>query len=127
MEIESGALAPLIITDEPTVSQWLDMHRSSYQTPEHKLMFAVLDDAINDYLQYCNGRVGSRQKKYYDDAKYWLFVGDGIEPFTYETICETLGINQDWLRKGLRAAAERGMMKGPRRNLGVRDVSKNAQ
>ena len=123
MQIESSARAPLIITDEPTGSQWLDMHRSTWRTGEQRLMCAVLEDAVNKYLQYRDYAPMTNRGRLYSEAKEWIFVGGGTEPFSFESICAALGLDPDWWRQRLQAIVQEGKIKTIRRG----PITKNAQ
>ena len=42
------------------------------------------------------------QRRSLAEAEAWIADRKGQGPFAFETICETLGINPDWLRESLR-------------------------
>ena len=70
---------------------------------ELKLMFAVLKDGINSYLNSMLGRrVGDYRR--FQEVLEWIDAKDTSGPFAYETLCDTFGLNPDALRKVLASA-----------------------
>lgn len=66
-------------------------------TPELQLMLAILEDAIACYLQTLkrprqNPEILARQ------AEYWMRLEDWDSPFSFNNICEALGMNPAALR-----------------------------
>ena len=69
----------------------IDTYKSKPETPEKELLVAVLDRAVLDY----SGREGDLHKK----AKEWIFEdNDNDSLFSYNAICDYLGINPEALR-----------------------------
>jgi hypothetical protein len=64
-------------------------------------MLAVLEDAMRCYQTYGNSRNRS-QRRLFLEAEGWLMDRKGDGPFAFETVCETLGIDPNCLREGLR-------------------------
>jgi hypothetical protein len=68
---------------------------------EKRLMLAVLQDALDCYQKYAFARdVHGRQL--FVDADSWIACDDRDWYFSFENICETLEINPEYLRKGVR-------------------------
>jgi len=84
---------------------------SPYKEPELRLMAAVLEDAIS-CLSIKMRPVTTRQRKQLEDARNWFAAEDDSEwIFSFKNICEALGINPAYLRRGLirwAAATEKG-------------------
>ncbi len=83
---------------------------SPYTQPELRLMAAVLEDAISCLsIDFRSATV--RQRKQLEEAKQWFAAEDESEwIFSFKNICEALGINPPYLRRGLiqsSAAAEK--------------------
>ncbi len=73
----------------------IDSFKSKPETPERELLIAILDRAVLDY----SGREGELHQK----AKEWIFgVQDLDNLFSYNSICEHLGINPEALRQRIR-------------------------
>jgi hypothetical protein len=69
--------------------------------PELRLMAAVLEDAIS-CLTVKALPATARQQKQFDDAWQWFAAEDDSEwIFAFKNICEALGIDPAYLRRGL--------------------------
>lgn len=67
---------------------------------EKRLMLAVLEDALDCYQKYAFSRdVHGRQL--FDESQDWITSCNRVWFFSFENICETLGINPEYLRRGL--------------------------
>ncbi len=67
---------------------------------EKRLMLAVLEDALDCYQKYAFARdVHGRQL--FDESHDWITSSNRAWFFSFENICETLGINPEYLRRGL--------------------------
>ncbi len=78
------------------------MRRRNVLEGERKLMFAVLEDAIDCYLKNMNAK-GRRRRILFYEVQNWMSIRNRAGLFSYETLCETLGVDPN----GLRAALER--------------------
>lgn len=67
---------------------------------ERRLMLAVLQDAVECYQKYALAR-DPRGVELFKDASEWIESGEREWPFSYENICEVLGLNPEYIRKGL--------------------------
>jgi hypothetical protein len=83
-------------------AQFYATYKSSpYKQPELRLMAAVLEDAIS-CLSMKLGPATARQRKQLEDARQWFAAEDDSEwIFSFKNICETLGIDPAYLRRGL--------------------------
>ncbi|HEX9264812.1 MAG TPA: hypothetical protein VF977_10605 [Candidatus Binatia bacterium] len=68
--------------------------------PEKELMLAILSDAIECILKYCEEPIPLREKLF-RDAHDWLFEQDEKEPFSFLNICEALNFDPSYLRRGV--------------------------
>mgnify|MGYP003290705366 CR=1 FL=1 len=74
---------------------------SPYKQPELRLMAAVLEDAISS-LSIKPHPATARQRKELEDARHWFAAEDDDEwIFSFRNICEALGIDPAYLRRGL--------------------------
>jgi len=64
-------------------------------------MFAVLEDAVECYLKHMNAKSRRRRLLFYE-VQNWIDAKNRVGLFSYNTLCESLGINA----RGLRAALE---------------------
>jgi len=68
-------------------------------TPERRLIAAILGDAIDCYMRCCFAK-SRREKKMYQETNEWFFGNDeGV--FSFENICEVLGLAPGYIRRGL--------------------------
>ena len=57
--------------------------------------------ALRCFQNNSNAKSGPR-KRLYAEAEQWLCGETGDGPFSFDTVCETLGIEPEFLRGGLR-------------------------
>lgn len=82
-------------------SQFYDATGSRGLSAEQRLMLALLADAINVYQKGVLSGV-PRKRLLYLDAERWIMARQtGTHAFTFETVCEALGINPALLRRKL--------------------------
>src|SRR4030095_16961434 len=67
---------------------------------EERLMLAVLENAVEDFQKYVLAR-NPRGKQLFQEAEEWFLDKDGEALYSFESICETLGLHPDHIRKGL--------------------------
>src|SRR6266851_2887873 len=102
MEWENSALGNLFVPDVLTPEQFYDSRRDdSNIRPVKKLMMAILEDALRCFQNNADAKGGPR-KRLFSEAEHWLCGEGGEGPFSFETVCETLGIEPQFLRSGLR-------------------------
>ncbi len=68
---------------------------------ERRLMLAVLQDALDCYQKYAFADDGHGHQMF-TDADTWIASEDRDWYFSFENICETLEINPQYLRRGVR-------------------------
>jgi len=83
-------------------SQYFDVSGGHRLTAEQRLMLALLADAINVYQQGVMSRA-TRKRLLYVDADRWIMMAaqPGPHAFSFDTVCEALGINAGVLRRRL--------------------------
>ncbi len=82
-------------------SQYFDASGGHRLTAEQRLMLALLADAINVYQQGAVSRA-TRKRLLYIDAERWIMAARaGAHGFSFDTVCEALGINPSVLRRRL--------------------------
>lgn len=85
---------------------------------EWQLVVAVLEDAINCFQKHFLARDNYGQRLF-REAYEWMMVSPGTPPsdddapaFTFEYICEVLGLDPDYIRRGLQHWREQQLAKG---------------
>jgi len=83
--------------------QFLDIFtRTNNLEPEQELMLAILTDAIECILKYCDEPIPMRAKLF-SEAHEWLFDQDERDPFSFLNVCDMLSFNPNYLRRGIQA------------------------
>lgn len=112
MELLEAIAGPAMVTR----GQFADMRRSSQRSGEHRLVVAVLEDALRCWrgrattnLYYGGGeqQLANRRERLSRETEEWLFDEDSTRPFSMNWCCEKLGFDPDWLRAGLRKWRDR--------------------
>ncbi len=92
---------------------------------EWQLLVAILEDAVGCFQKYFLAR-DNCGRRLYRDAYEWIMVpqpqtaGDDEFPgFTFEYICDVLGLDPDYLRQGLTRWREERLVFGPARGQAV--------
>jgi hypothetical protein len=74
--------------------------------PEHRLMMAVLDDAVRGVEKY-RFPTDARGRRLFREAKQWLLAAEPHWPYSFERICAVLDLDANAVRHRLRLAPER--------------------
>jgi hypothetical protein len=83
--------------------QYLEIFtRTNNLEPEQELMLAILTDAIECILKYCDEPIPMRAKLF-SEAHDWLFDHDEKAPFSFLNVCEILNFDPSYLRRGIQA------------------------
>ena len=102
-ERASGVFAP----DTLLPGQYFDrLRRGKDLTGEQRLMIAVLEMAVDDYLKHAAARDRLRQGLF-AEAERWIESTDRSWLYAFETVCDHLGLDVDYVRRGLRDRRER--------------------
>lgn len=83
---------------------------------ERGLMLAILRDAVECYQKYALAR-DPRGQELHREAAEWIFSHDREWPFSFENICDVLGVSSGYIRAGLlpmKQVAQRRARKVPR-------------
>jgi hypothetical protein len=81
--------------------QYYETLRRSHQPESHKLlMFAVLRDAVENYMNYLNSPTKKGQVRI-REAEQWIDREDKLWLFSFDNVCEALNIDPDYMRRGL--------------------------
>ena len=69
--------------------------------PRNRLMLAVLEDALVTFRRGLNSPK-AEQRRLFHEVDRWVASGDTDWPFSFENICGCLGIEPDYISRGLR-------------------------
>ncbi len=114
-DVAAGAedrMAGLFVPDTMLPSQYFDRvaRRTDYEG-ERRLMIAVLEDAVDVYRKLA-GAHDARRLQLFRDAEEWIENDDRTWIFSFQNICDVLGIESEYLRRGLRAIKEQALSRG---------------
>ena len=76
------------------------VYKKTIREGEERLMLAVLESAVEDFQKYVLAQ-NLRGKRLFQEAEEWFLETNGDGLFSFESICDTLGLNPDHIRKGL--------------------------
>jgi len=102
-----SAEMPLSPHTPPAFSPTSVLPEQFFSLPSHHgkgeaaLMYAILEDAFNCFTkQFIDNSL--RVQRLAKEAEAWFFSKDESWPFSFVNICMVLGINPEYVRKGLR-------------------------
>ncbi len=76
------------------------------QRGEHRLMMAILEDAVDVYLKHAGAKPGIK-RALFDEAERWIEDSDTTWIFAFESICHVFDLDPAAIRDGLRAHKRR--------------------
>ena len=76
------------------------VNRRHYDEGAKKLMLAVLQEALNNFVQFRNEKDAETQK-HFSEIESWFGADDTDWLFSFKNITEHLGINPNYFRTGL--------------------------
>ncbi len=82
---------------------------------EKRLMCAILADAVECYQKYC-AAPGDKAVEKFDEVERWIMERDEEWFCSFDNICDTLGIDAQYLRCGLADWKERQLPPRPAAN-----------
>jgi hypothetical protein len=99
-------LSTLLEPDVMLPEQFFAGSRRGDERGEHRLMAAILDDAVQTYCmpQVARARGGWRAER---EAGEWIESTDRSWIFSFERICEALDLDADCIRRGVRTWKQR--------------------
>jgi len=72
-----------------------------HSQPECRLLWAVLENAVDSYMKNATA-TGRRGKRLFREAEEWIMQDDLTWLCSFISICHVLGLDPDYLRRGLR-------------------------
>jgi hypothetical protein len=98
---ERGTLTNRWISLDPADIDFIEaVYKKNIREGEERLMLAVLESAVEDFQKYVLAR-NPRGKQLFQEVEEWFLDNDSDELFSFESICETLGLHPEPIRKGL--------------------------
>lgn len=97
---ETGS-GPVFQPDTVLPTQFFTALRQRFTEGEKRLMAAVLTDAVEIYMKQAFA-TESRARQLFLDAETWIFRDEpGPWFFSFNNICDMLGLDPDYIRCGL--------------------------
>ena len=91
-----------MMSDSTEAERYLDtFRRSEYVEPEKALIAAILEDAIHQYHKNRHTRDAAGKEQFREAEEWIMHKGNGWI-FTFVNVCEFLGLDPEYLRRGLR-------------------------
>ena len=97
---------PMIAETSDTEKYIETLRRSEHLQPEKDLLLAILHDAIDTYRKYRGAR-DPEGKQQFLDAEEWIWEEGEDWVFSFQHICDCLGLNPDYIRRGVRESLVR--------------------
>ncbi len=91
----------LFHNDPLTSTEYFDsLKRTLLMESEKRLMLAVLQDAVECYQKYLLARRG-KDKNLFSEAEAWILEQDNRSAFSFDNVCDSLGLAPNYVRAGL--------------------------
>lgn len=74
---------------------------------ERRLMAALLSDGVQSFISQISSNSGDEGEENYSDAQKWVTTVDKDYIFSFDCVCDCLGIDPDYLRAGLNRYVEK--------------------
>jgi hypothetical protein len=100
---KSDVLAPALVLPDQFFAEFAK--RPGIDS-ERRLMLAVLEDAVQCYQRYALAR-DARGQHEFEEARRWVESHEREWPYSFENICDVLGLDIDYIREGLRRQGPR--------------------
>jgi hypothetical protein len=101
-EFANGHLGNLVEPDTLTPHDFLKTQlRSLPAEPEQLLLLAVLKDGIETFQRLLNAKT-TAGKRLFREAREWIWSDESDRVFSFIHVCEMLGLDPAYLRRGLR-------------------------
>lgn len=82
------------------VEDVLDSGKGYASGPERALLSALLFDGIQSYINYTLAE-GAKERSKFFEAHLWVTDRSTDYAFSFDSVCEALGVNSEYLRFGL--------------------------
>jgi hypothetical protein len=79
--------------------------------PEKRLMLAVLEDAVGTFQKFAHAS-GRRARRLFAETEEWFGSDDAVWPFSFVSICQALGLEPEYIQRGLHRWREEQLRRG---------------
>lgn len=84
------------------VQYFAALQRKKFPAGEHRLLIALIQDAIECFQKHLHASDAKRRQLFLD-AENWIGADDDFGVFSFNNVCMLLGMNPVYLRQGLLA------------------------
>lgn len=71
--------------------------RDPFLEPERRLMFAVLEQGVEDFVKFANSQDDDERRKFHRTVR-WIKSNDETWPYSFVPLCHALGVDEINLR-----------------------------
>ncbi len=82
------------------VQYFAQLKRKKYKSGEHRLVVAIMQDAVECFQKHIHAR-DSKRRQLYVDSEVWISEDDDRSVFSFNNVCALLSIDCEYARKGL--------------------------
>ncbi len=93
---------------------------------EKRLLLAMLEDAVHCFQTYLLAKK-PHERRLFQEAEEWIVSTDGLWFFSFENICDVLGINPSRMREALKAWKEEQTLRYAQHGEALVDVALSAE
>jgi hypothetical protein len=76
------------------------LKRKRFSSGEHRLLIAIIQDAVECFQKHIHAH-DSKRRQLYLDAESWISSDDYAGTFSFNNVCDLLGMSPEYLRRGL--------------------------
>lgn len=76
------------------------LQRKRFPNGEHRLLIAVMRDAIECFQKHIHAH-DAKRRQLFVEAEAWIGNEEDRSAFSFINVCDTLGMNPDYVRTGL--------------------------
>ena len=91
---------------------------------EKRLLLAMLEDAVHCFQTYLLAKK-PHERRLFQEAEEWIESTDGLWFFSFENICDVLGINPSRMREALKKWKEEQTLLYAQRGEALVDVARS--
>lgn len=93
---------------------------------EKRLLLAMLEDAVHCFQTYLLAKK-PHERRLFQEAEEWIDSTDALWFFSFENICDVIGINPGRMREALKAWKEEHTLRYVRQSEALVDVAHDVQ
>ena len=108
--------------DTPLPEQYFTLLGRKPLQGEKRLLLAMLEDAVHCFQTYPLAKK-PHERRLFQEAEEWIVSTDGLWFFSFENICDALGINPGRMREALKVWKEEQTLRYAQHGEALVDVA----